>query len=191
MDEIENFWEAFYEIFSIQTSNSTCGSHVHISPIGRGFEMGQLQRIAYAVIIYERHILEILSEANRKLDFCKPNTEVSPALMTVFKNGRNQSSYTTLKREIQKLQTRDQLCNFMQGKHNRSKYVLWNFQNLQNPDKNKETIEFRGIPGVHSDQETIHWILFAVGFVLLAEEEVCHPMDHFVHVGYAVDIPIG
>ena len=58
----------------------------------------------------------------------------------------------------------------MQGDQEGGRYALWNFQNLKTHGIG--TIEFRGLPGIHSAQETIHWILFAVGFVLLAEEEV-------------------
>lgn len=45
---------------------------------------------------------------------------------------------------------------------------MWNFDNVDGIG----TIEFRGGPGLQSKSETIRWILFAVGFILLAIEEV-------------------
>ena len=111
--------------------------------------MQELGQIAYATIIYEKHVLEILPKERRTHEYCRPNTNVSPALIRIFEGGRSKTSYEKAIRNV----------------------VLWNFKNLETPGSG--TIEFRGLPGVHSGQETIHWILFAVGFILLAVEEVC------------------
>ena len=77
----------------------------------------------------------------------------------------------------------------MQGDQERGRHALWNFKNLNTPGSG--TIEFRGLPGVHSAQETIHWILFAVGFLLLAEEEVCVLVYDLGQGEYAFDTFIG
>ena len=83
MDEIERFWTAFYDAFQLVTQEGSCGCHVHIKPINSGFDMARLKQIAYAVIIYEKHVLEILRAARRTLGYCEPNTEVSPQLKDI------------------------------------------------------------------------------------------------------------
>lgn len=177
MDEIAYFWEAFYKVFVLETSNPTCGSHVHVKPSGPGYGMETLKKIAYAVIIYEKHVLEILPSERRTHDYCRPNTQVSPELVRLFENGRSKYSYEKVRQEIRKIDTFPRLCTFMQGNEDGGRRVLWNFRNLL-PSKSG-TIEFRGISGVHSAQETIIWILFAVGFILLVSKEVCDLMNCF------------
>ena len=174
MDEIAHFWQAFYDDFEIETSNRTCGSHVHIAPLDSVYNIRQLRKIAYAAIIYEKHVLEILPQARRDQDYCRPNTNVAPELIDLFLHGMSKDSYAEVRQEINDINNTTELCTFMQGDD--SRYVLWNFRNTL--PGGSGTIEFRGIPGVHSGQETIHWILFAVGFILLALEEVSKLKDH-------------
>ena len=170
MDEVAAFWNAFYEVFKIETTNRCCGTHVHVKPIQSGYDMQILRQIAYATIIYEKHVLEILPKERRRHKYCKPNTELSPALIRIFKGGRSKTTYEQARLEIGNIYTPEALCTFMQGHQEGARYALWNFQNLSTPGIG--TIEFRGLPGIHSAQETIHWILFAVGFTLLAVKEV-------------------
>ena len=76
----------------------------------------------------------------------------------------------------------------MQGNQDDGRYVLWNFRNLVG---GTGTIEFRGIPEIHSGQETIHWILFAVGFLLLAQEKVRTATYCLAEGADAIDTRIG
>ena len=168
--EVGRFWKAFYDVFDIELRNPSCGSHVHIKPSASEYTMVQLKSIAYAVVIYEKHILTILPPERRNYDYCQANTKVSPSLRDVFLHGRNKESYQILRQEIDKIHTPEKLYIFMQGGEEGSRRTLWNFQNLL-PNETG-TIEFRGISGVHSGQETVDWILFAIGFILLAIEEV-------------------
>ncbi|KAL6719420.1 hypothetical protein ACLMJK_003660 [Lecanora helva] len=168
MVELGVFWDAFFTVFEMETSNEHCGSHVHVAPLGSAYDMSTLRQIAYAVIIYEKHVLEILPESRRGCHYCLPNTSVSPALKQLFRHGRNQKSYVQLRSELNDIDTPGELCIYMQGGQDGSRNVLWNFKNLEG---SKGTIEFRGLPGIRSAEETIHWVLFAIGFLLLAEEE--------------------
>ena len=170
VDEVGRFWKVFYDGFDIELSNQSCGSHVHIKPSASEYTMVQLRSIAYAVVIYEKHILTILPPERRGYTYCQPNTKVSPSLEQVFWNGKNRASFETLRQEIGEIHTPEHLYMFMQGDEQGSRKALWNFKNLL--PGSKGTIEFRGISGVHSGQETVDWILFALGFILLAIEEV-------------------
>ena len=84
MEEVVRFWSVFYNVFKVETSNQKCGSHVHVAPLNSGFDIGSLRQIAYAVIVYEKHVLEILPPQRRNQFFCKPNTTISPALKRLF-----------------------------------------------------------------------------------------------------------
>lgn len=169
MREIGLFWNAFDETFEQELRNESCGSHVHVRPMGLGYDLEELKRIAYAVVVYEKHVLEFLPEERKDHPYCNPNTKVSPALKRIFRHGRTRSSYDDLRDQIYDLDTSEELCTFMQGVQNGNRRVLWNFDNVSD---RTGTIEFRGGPGLHDKRETIRWILFAVGFILLAIEEV-------------------
>ena len=125
MDEVVAFWSAFYGIFKIETINKFCGTHVHVKPLGlAGYDMQELRQIAYATIIYEKHVLEILPKGRRRHDYCKPNTELSPALIKIFKGGRSKTSYEKARLEIGNIDTPAALCTFMQGDQERARYAL-------------------------------------------------------------------
>lgn len=172
MREIVLFWRAFDEVFEQEIDNESCGSHVHIKPGGQGYDMKGLRSIAYAVVIYEKHVLAFLPEKRRNHTYCQPNTEVSPTLKWIFRYGRSKSSYDDLRTQINHIHTPEELRTFMQGDQEGNRRVLWNFSNVSS---GIGTVEFRGGPVLHSAHRTIHWILFAVGFILLATEEVCGP----------------
>lgn len=164
------FWDAFDKVFDQEIRNESCGSHVHVKPGGPGYDMEGLRRVAYAVVVYEKHVLEFLPEERRNHPYCQPNTEVSPKLQRIFRRGRSEASYNVLRDQIYDIYTPEELCTFMQGDQEGNRRVLWNFSNVSS---GIGTVEFRGGPGLHSQDKTIYWILFAVGFILLAIEEVC------------------
>lgn len=169
MREIKEFWYAFDKTFEQEIFNESCGSHVHVRPMGLGYDLEELRKIAYAVVVYEKHILEVLPEERRDHHYCEPNTKVSPKLRQIFRHGRNRSSFNDLRDQIYDVETLEELCTLMQGNQDDNRRVLWNFDNLTG---HKGTIEFRGGPGLHDARMTIRWILFAISFILLAIEEV-------------------
>ena len=172
MREIGLFWNAFDQVFVQEIGNQSCGSHVHVKPGGPGYDMHGLRRVAYAVVVYETHVLEFLPEERRNHHYCQPNTEISPSLKRIFRHGRSMDSYSNVRDRIYNIDTPEELCRFMQGDQEGNRRVLWNFSNLSN---GIGTVEFRGGPGLDDPNKTIHWILFALGFILLAMEEVCDP----------------
>ena len=174
MREIWIFWDAFDEVFVQEMYNESCGSHVHVKPDSQEYDMDDLRSIAYAVVVYEKHVLEFLPQERRNNYYCQPNTEVSPRLRRIFWRGRSKTSYNDLRNQIYAINTPDELCTFMQGDQEGNRRVLWNFSNVKSNGR-IGTVEFRGGPVLHTARSTIHWILFAVGFILLAIEEVCDP----------------
>ena len=187
MNEIGYFWDAFSEAFEQELHNESCGSHVHVRPMGPGYNLEELKRIAYAVIVYEKHVLSFLPQERRDAYYCQPNTGISPQLKDIFWNGRTRTSYDDLRDQIYDIETSEELCTFMQGTQEGNRKVLWNFDNVCGA---KGTIEFRGGPGLHSQGETVFWILFAVGFILLAIEEV-RGLPLLIVEKSAIDTPIG
>ena len=174
MQEIGLFWDAFDNVFEQEMYNESCGSHVHVKPGSQKYDMKALRSIAYAVVIYEKHVLEFLPQERRNHYYCQPNTEVSPRLRRIFRRGRSKTSYNDLRNQIYAINTPDELCTFMQGDQEGNRKVLWNFSNVKSSGR-LGTIEFRGGPALHSMASTIDWILFTLGFILLATEEVCDP----------------
>ena len=182
MREIVFFWEVFDEVFEQEKHNQSCGTHVHVRPDGEGFDMEDLRMVAYAVVVYEKHVLEFLPEERRNHPYCQPNTEVSPALQRIFSYGRSKASYNDLRDEIYEIETPEELCTFMQGDQEGNRRVLWNFSNVSSGRIG--TVEFRGGPVLHDAHETIWWILFALGFILLAIDEVCDlPLGSMLDLG--------
>ena len=172
MREIVLFWQAFHHVFEQEIDNESCGSHVHVKPGGQGYDMKGLRSIAYAVVVYENHVLEFLPEERRNSSYCQRNTEVSPRLKEIFRRGRSMASYDDLRTQIYDIDTPQELRTFMQGDQEGNRRVLWNFSNVSS---GIGTVEFRGGPVLHTATRTIHWILFAVGFILHAIERVCGP----------------
>ena len=187
MDEIVLFWKGFNEVFEQEKYNQSCGSHVHVKP--QGFDMEDLRKVAYAVVVYEKHVLDFLPKERRNHPYCRPNTEVSPRLKRIFSRGRSKASYNDLRNQIYNIDKPEELCTFMQGDQEGHRKVLWNFSNVSSSGIG--TVEFRGGPVLHDAVETIWWILFAIGFILLAIEEVCDlPLGSMLDLG-AVDTPLG
>lgn len=171
MGELKSFWYAFNSAFTHEYCNESAGSHVHVAPLGPDFTLEDLRKIAFAVIIYEKHVLEFLPEARKNHSYCRPNTSVSPELRQIFSNGRSKASYATLNKVIKKLNTPSQVRELMQGTGDDNRRVLWNFANVT-PGLTG-TIEFRGGPALHNVSDTVAWVLFTLGFIMLALYEVC------------------
>ena len=166
--DIINFWEAFDHLFKLDSRNLSCGCHIHVAPRTRSYTLEELKTIAYAVVIYEKHIREFMKPERRGKHYCRTNTTLSPSLIRIFDPGTNRDTYSQFARELRAITTKETLCAFMQGEERR---VIWNFRNIV--PNGIGTVEFRGGPQLHTSQETIRWIMFAVGFIELALNEVC------------------
>ena len=167
--EVRKFWQAFSLVFNLEPHNTSCGCHIHVAPTTRTYTLQELKTIAYAVVIYEKHVRAFMKPERRGKHYCRTNTTLSPNLISIFRPGRSRATYGQVANHIRNLQTKQALCAFMQGDERR---VLWNFRNTAQDGIG--TIEFRGGPQLHTSEETMRWILFAVGFVQLALDQVCN-----------------
>ncbi|KAK0704654.1 putative amidoligase enzyme-domain-containing protein [Lasiosphaeris hirsuta] len=174
---LSEFWEAMKADFDIQI-DSSCGGHVHVTPLRESarFTLLELKRVAFAVAVYEEHVRAILPPSRRDNKWCRPNSQSAGVhgkgrgLVLALGKGRGDLELRTVAAEIEALVSETELCEYMQ----RSRYVLWNFQNTF-PDPRSGnysgTVEFRGASQFRNSQGTLSWVGFALGFITLAEEE--------------------
>ena len=173
--EIKLFWEAMDRIFTVQ-KNTTCGSHVHVAPIGRPYTLEEVKRIAFACCIYEPYVVSLLPTDRRDHPYCKRNSNVATRMGMLYR----QQTPTALKmiaNDIKEKTNRRDVCKYMQNGLNHSdRAVLWNFQNLVNSTRESHspsgTIEFRGGRHLRGPKRTLRWITFAVVFISMAIHEV-------------------
>ncbi|KAK3340023.1 swim zinc finger domain protein [Lasiosphaeria hispida] len=172
---LSEFWEAMKADFDIQI-DSSCGGHVHVTPLRESakFTLPELKRIAFAVAVYEEYVCAILPPSRRDNKWCQPNSQTHGkrrGLTLTLGKGRGDPELRTVAKEIEELVGETGLCEYMQ----RSRYVLWNFQNTF-PDPRlgsySGTVEFRGASQFRNSQGTLSWVAFVLGFITLAEEEV-------------------
>ncbi|KAH6633759.1 putative amidoligase enzyme-domain-containing protein [Boeremia exigua] len=162
-ENLRIFWLAMNAVFDVQR-NFTCGSHIHVAPQGRKFSMAELKTIAFAVITQEHMVKSLLPRARSTNGYCQRNSKLSPKLIDYFRDGKNARSFATVKTAIQRMTTRAQILDLMQGIE---RFVIWNFKNIETT----HTIEFRGGRHLRGPNRTFWWIAFAVSFISLALKE--------------------
>jgi hypothetical protein len=151
-----------------------CGTHVHFSPCQtRKFKLSELQDIAYGTVYYEHLIVwYILPHEDRQHKYCRPNTERSSKLKHIVKKAAsNEDALWNIRRAIYSERTKKGLRDLMQGTSRRSRYALWNFNNIVGPD-GSGTIEFRGGTGSRDTVQTKRLISFVLAFVCLCFSKV-------------------
>jgi hypothetical protein len=164
--EIDTFWSALRAVFHMPERSDLCGSHVHIarSRVER-FTLSQLKTIAYAVVVYEPFVTELLLPARRESAYCKPNTRSSDYLYRV------RGDAGAVARLIDSAGGEEELRNIMQSSRN----VLWNFDGVL--PGGSGAIEFRGGRSLRGELRTKRWMAFAVSFVhaMLQQNELYDP----------------
>ena len=167
--ELSAFFQAVTQVMFLEY-NESCGCHIHMSSWNGKFSLSQLKKIAYAVVVFEKHVFEILPESRRRNKYCKPNTTESSQLQAIFKNGRNRDSFEELADRLDDdVNSLADLKALMHDARSDSRYVLWNFNNICTTG----TVEFRGGPQIRNESWTIAWAVFALAFIKLAISEVC------------------
>ena len=167
--ELTDFFDAVDEVMVLQY-NESCGGHIHMAPSYGDFTLEDLKRIAYAVVVFENHIVEILPDHRRTNRYCRPNVYESPELDSIFKYGRSRETYENLAdRLTNDIDSYEELRALMHGDGYSSRYVLWNFNNICG---STGTIEFRGGPQMLSEGWVAAWVGFALAFIKLAIHEV-------------------
>lgn len=162
--EIELFWEAMRKVFKIQT-DTHCGSHIHVAPIGTRFSLEDLKRISFAICLYENPISVLLPTERRNNTYCKLNSQSAQGLRQALQR-RTETTLRQVANEIKAITRISEFCSYMQA----DRYVLWNFANTAGSGSG--TVEFRGGRHLRGRFRTKRWITFTVVFVLMAMEEV-------------------
>lgn len=168
-----DFWEAMRVHFNPQRDIS-CGGHVHVTPVSQNnkFSLRSLKKIAFATVVYEDYVANVLPPARRTNPYCKPNSQSEQSgLRETLMWGRNSSTLMRVAQEIQAKNSEAELYFYMQG----NRYVLWNFQNIfPNPKTGRctGTVEFRGGNQFLNTNGTLGWVAFVLGFITLAIQEV-------------------
>lgn len=192
-----DFWEAMRVHFKPQEDIS-CGGHVHVTPVNlkNKFSLRTLKRIAFATVVYEDYVAEILPATRRDNHYCRLNSEsLECGLNKTIGWKKSQGTLRKVAAEIKSKTKKADLCRYMQG----NRYVLWNFQNIYPRRKTRRctgTIEFRGGNQFLNTKGTLAWVAFVLGFVTLAKEEVslCVPFFtfspayvSFIHTSMSID----
>ncbi|KAI5464131.1 putative amidoligase [Mariannaea sp. PMI_226] len=180
---LSDFWEAMRVHFNPQRDIS-CGGHVHVTPVSRNnkFSLRTLKKIAFATLVYEDFIADMLPPARRENKYCTQNSRSeSSGLRDTLTWGKTTAGLAEAARLIQSQKTEMELCLYMQG----NRYVLWNFQNIfPNPKTGRctGTVEFRGGNQFLSTKGTLAWVAFVLGFISLAmDEDLIRNPPPYVH----------
>ena len=123
-EHIKPFWEAMTKVFQAQKDMS-CGSHIHVGPIGRKWTLDELKKIAFAVCIYESYVCNILPSERRDNQHCERNSKVGTAMGSSLRQ-RSSASLRMIAYQIKSKTNTNELCAYMQGSIDNRK-VLWNF----------------------------------------------------------------
>lgn len=157
-------------VFFRPRRSSRCGSHIHVSPGERRFHLSELKAVAFAVVWYNSEVQEILHRCRRNADYCRPNLMHSRLLQ-----GKSISEIAFI---INDAPNEADLVRAIQGWEKDDRRTLWNFQNVtaHQPwsQPSSGTVEFRGGRCLRGPVRTKRWIAFAIAFIMLAIEEVCH-----------------
>lgn len=170
---ISDFWEAMRVHFKPQEDVS-CGGHVHVTPVNlkNKFSLRTLKKIAFATVVYEDYVAEILPATRRDNHYCRLNSQsLDSGLNKTLGWGKSVGTLRKVAAEIRSQSTKADLCHYMQG----NRYVLWNFQNIYPHRRRRRctgTIEFRGGNQFLNTKGTLAWVAFVLGFITLAKEEV-------------------
>ena len=162
--QIDLFWKVTWNIFYV-TRNTSCGTHVHVSPLHRNYDFIELKRIAYAAVAWGPLVEEILPVDRRGNPYCEQPAVLSEALSSDLDDGgsRNDPLYS-VRRKIRRMKTPQRLFKYMQ---NEKRFALWNFKNAV-PDTGTGSIEFRGGAHMRGNTGTKELIGFVVSFISLA-----------------------
>jgi hypothetical protein len=174
-EHIKLFWEAMTKVFKV-VKDTSCGSHIHVAPIGRRWTLEELKKIAFAVCIYETYVCAVLPSERRDNQHCERNSKVGTGMGNMLRQ-RSSASLRTIANNIKGKANANELCTYMQASIDNRK-VLWNFQNtVSRPGYTTSgTIEFRGGRHLRGKVRTLRWITFAIAFISMALGEV-HYLD--------------
>lgn len=163
--------DAVWAVLSAKFNTSTtpqCSTHVHISPSKGSWTLAQVQKVAKAVLYYERSIDTLLPQERRQSIWAQSNrhnTSTEPqnidTLFTWIDEARDIPSITLIMCAFSKdSQYGRDVGKTQDFAHN---VFRWNFTPLTKGSM--RTIEFRQPPGSSDAAATKLWVTFAASFI--------------------------
>lgn len=132
-------------------SNTSCGTHIHISPGLGDWSTGQLKSVCKAILYFESAFEVLVPESRRGNQWAKSNRFDNNSFF-----GRNSQQCFAL---IEACENPVQIADLMSP----DRYYAWNFDNLYYG--RKATIEFRRPPGVVNPDVCLSWMELTISFV--------------------------
>ena len=118
--------------------------------------MDELKKIAYAVVVWDNFVQEILPEERRYSDYCQSAGYLSEDLRADLENENGwprEEAFDVVRWKILSMSSPESLVKYIQ---NNVRYALWNFMNTL--EGRSGTIEFRGGRHLRGKFRTKRWI---------------------------------
>lgn len=182
---VERIFRALNERGGVST-NTTCGTHVHLRPKNASWSLEDLQKLSCCVLYFER-VFEVLypeasvnsdsmSEPSRIEEYIKNAQQNKRAIhakanwVDNWKFGVQYEENVNLILRTKNIDELKGLMNPVEEKYNaRDRYdrtFAWNFTNLITGGLG--TVEYRRPPGVQSANACVNWVRLATTFVRAA-----------------------
>lgn len=145
-------WERTRSACLVKT-NKSCGTHIHLSPLGRSWTLEELKSIAIAINHFESAFEVLLPMTRRGSPYARSNRRYMNSAL------ENKGDSECIE-AVLACQSVDDLATLMCT----DRYVAWNFVNLKK-DYTKGTLEWRQPPGQNDAVGCLAWIELALNFV--------------------------
>lgn len=155
-EDLDRVWDVLKSLSTHTTD--TCATQIHVSPVSHDWVIGEVKKMAKAIVYYERCVDSLLPYKRRTNHYCRSNRHdlafKSKSMRDIFLTIDGIPS-TTLQDAKERIYD---LMNSGAGNEFR-----WNFQQLDRSGIG--TIEFRQPPGSLSKRESHLWISFTRAYV--------------------------
>ncbi len=158
--EMNKVWNAVLKSFEIKR-HLACGTHVHIKPKDRPYELSELKAIMKGATLYSDAMFRSLNK-QRSFNYCQPNHEC-PKMREFSINCRNAEKSGRPGKLFAWIDSHRKVPCLVQNVC-ADREVCWNLQPVLKKDK-RGTIEFRLPPQVDNMDSALYWIAFTHAFI--------------------------
>jgi len=139
--------------------DTSCGFHIHTSPLTRSYTLEQIRQITKAIVFWEPATAECAppSRQDRVLGFCKSNISMPVPVAFPLDTHSAWRGHQAVAGHIDN-SSRDDVVDYVCP----DKYRAWNL--LPSKQDGFGSIEFRRAPGVVTAKQAKHWIAFIMAF---------------------------
>jgi hypothetical protein len=180
---VERIWWALDQRGGVST-NTTCGTHVHLSPKSTTWTLKDLQKLSCCILYFERAFEVLYPEARRECSAAHSRREIYAENARKNKRAKHAKANWVDNRKFgaQYSNNVDLICgtkniveliglmNPLGQEYNRSdvfdRAFAWNFNNMKQGGTG--TVEYRRPPGVQRLNACISWVRLAITFVRAA-----------------------